>query len=170
MAALPKLGSPALARALLAVWSGGKTVDWCRYFQYLYSNTGYGTPSSPLHICKVWNKKVLPCFLWPPHQIGPKSILSLCSSYKVHQQTNKQPKSINKQPSNQSRLSISLQSPRPNNQTSNIFLKSARSPTIIISDWIKSLTCRKRDLTVFKVHKVSFNPPSKVFIARPCVV
>ena len=33
---------------------------------------------NPLHICRVWNKKVLPCFLSPPRQIGPKSLLSLC--------------------------------------------------------------------------------------------
>ena len=43
---------------------------------------------NPVHICRVWNKKILPCFLCPPRQIGPKSLLSLCPSYKVHHHNN----------------------------------------------------------------------------------
>ena len=167
MAALPKLGSPALAMTLLAVWSGGKTVDWCRYFQYLYS-----VILDPAYIHRLFVvqahftfvecgiKRSSHAFCGRPTKLA-QSLYCRCAP---------PTKSINKQPSNQIGLSISLQSPSPNKQTSNILLKSVRSPTIIISDWIKYLACSKRDLTPFKMHKVCFNHPSKVLMARPCVV
>ena len=51
MAGGPKLGSPP-GSTLLAVWSAGKTVDWCRYFQSFYTAV-LPTQCSGVHVSNV---------------------------------------------------------------------------------------------------------------------